>query len=216
MATLLPLSAVAERVGFKLMFRLGLALFTIASLLCAFSGNLHSLVAARMLQGLGASSMMCLFGGLVRHIYPAHKLAAGISINAMTVGVMSVVGPSVGAAILSVASWQWIFGFTVPICLFAMYAAGYLPEAASRSKGRFDYLSAILNIFTFAILLIGWMPSAAIPVVACSCLAWRQSAAMCCCDAQGHKKRPWCRLICFVTLYSNTPSSSLRSPLPRR
>ncbi len=155
MATLLPLSAVAERVGFKLMFRLGLALFTIASLLCALSGNLHSLVAARMLQGLGAASMMCLFGGLVRHIYPAHKLAAGISINAMTVGVMSVVGPSVGAAILSVASWQWIFGFTVPICLFAMYAAGYLPEAASRSKGRFDYLSAVLNIFTFALLLIG-------------------------------------------------------------
>jgi len=155
MATLLPLSAVAERVGFKFMFRLGLALFTIATVLCALSGNLQSLVAARMLQGLGASSMMCLFGGLVRHIYPPHKLAAGISINAMMVGVMSVVGPSLGAAILSVAPWQWIFGFTVPICLFAMYAAGYLPEASSGGKGRFDYLSAILNIFTFAILLIG-------------------------------------------------------------
>lgn len=155
MATLLPLSAIAERVGFKFMFRLGLALFTIATLLCALSGNLPTLVAARILQGLGASSMMCLFGGLVRHIYPAHKLAAGISLNAMTVGIMSVVGPSVGAAILSVASWQWIFGFTVPICLFAMYAAGYLPEAATRAKGRFDYLSAILNIFTFSVLLIG-------------------------------------------------------------
>src|SRR5690606_16490591 len=112
-----PLSAVAERVGFKFMFRMGLTLFTIASLLCALSGTLHGLVAARVLQGLGASSMMCLFGGLVRHIYPPHKLAAGISVNAMAVGVMSVVGPSIGAAILSVASWHWIFAFTVPICL---------------------------------------------------------------------------------------------------
>ncbi len=155
MATLLPFSAMAERVGFKRMFRLGLALFTIATLLCAMSGNLHSLVGARILQGLGAASMMCLFGGLVRHIYPAHKIAAGISLNAMMVGVTSVIGPSIGAAILSVASWQWVFGFTAPICIFAMYAAGYLPEGAASHKGRFDYGSAILNILTFSILLIG-------------------------------------------------------------
>ena len=155
MATLLPLSALAEKAGFKFMFRLGLALFTIATVLCALSVNLQTLVGARILQGLGASAMMSLFGGLVRHIYPPHKLAAGISLNAMMVGIMSVLGPSIGAAILSVAPWQWIFGFTVPICLFAMYAAGYLPEMASRSKHRFDYLSALLNMLTFSLLLAG-------------------------------------------------------------
>ncbi len=155
MATLLPFSAIAERVGFKRIFRLGLAVFTIATLLCAMSGNLQLLVAARILQGLGAASMMCLFGGLVRYIYPAHKIAAGISLNAMTVGVTSVIGPSIGAAILSVASWQWVFGFTAPICLFAMYAAGYLPEAPPSNRGRFDYLSAILNVAMFSLLLIG-------------------------------------------------------------
>src|SRR5690606_8657987 len=112
--TLLPFSALAERIGFKRMFAGGLVLFMTASLASALSTSLLMLTVARILQGVGAASLMCLFGGLVRNIYPLALLGRGISVNAMVVGVMSVLGPSVGAAILSVATWQWIFAVNVP------------------------------------------------------------------------------------------------------
>src|SRR5690606_15726502 len=106
---LLPLSAAAERVGFRRMFAIGLALFIAGSLASAMAGSLEVLIGARVFQGVGAATLMCLFGGLVRNIYPLRMMGRGISINAMTVGVMTVLGPTIGAAILSVASWPWIF-----------------------------------------------------------------------------------------------------------
>jgi DHA2 family multidrug resistance protein-like MFS transporter len=69
-ATLLPLSAVAERIGFPRMFALGMAVFMVSSLASASSGSLPALIASRIVQGLGSSMLMCLFGGLVRNIYP--------------------------------------------------------------------------------------------------------------------------------------------------
>ncbi|HCW21377.1 MAG TPA: MFS transporter, partial [Achromobacter sp.] len=85
--TLLPLSALAERIGFRRMFTFGLILFTLASLGCALAGTLWQLTAARVFQGVGAATLMCMFGGLVRNIYPLKMLGRGISINDTTVAV---------------------------------------------------------------------------------------------------------------------------------
>ena len=59
---LLPLSALAERIGFRRMFTFGLVLFTLASLGCALAGTLVQLTLARVFQGVGAATLMCLFG----------------------------------------------------------------------------------------------------------------------------------------------------------
>src|SRR5690606_12011912 len=67
---LLPLSALAERIGFRRMFTIGLGLFATASLCGALSTALWQLTLARVVQGVGAASLMCMFGGLVRNIYP--------------------------------------------------------------------------------------------------------------------------------------------------
>ncbi len=72
--SLLPLSAVAERIGFRRMFALGITVFMLSSLSCALSTSLVGLVSGRIAQGLGAAMLMCLFGGLVRNIYPLRKL----------------------------------------------------------------------------------------------------------------------------------------------
>jgi len=152
--TLLPFSALAERIGFKRMFAAGLVIFMLASLAGALSSTLLTLTLARILQGVGAAALMCLFGGLVRNIYPLAMLGRGISVNAMVVGVMSVLGPTLGAAILSIASWPWIFAVNVPICVIAMFGVRALPDVPTIER-RFDWASAALSMIVFALCIIG-------------------------------------------------------------
>ena len=151
---LLPLAAVAERVGFRRMFASGLAIFLCGSLASALAGSLSVLIAARVLQGLGAATLMCLFGGLVRNIYPLKMMGRGISINAMTIGLMTVLGPTLGAGILSIASWPWIFAVNIPIGLAAFFGVRMLPDVRATRK-PFDWSSALLTMVVLALFIIG-------------------------------------------------------------
>jgi len=152
--TLLPMSAIGERTGFKRLFKYGLLLFTVASVASSIAPSLPWLLVCRVLQGLGGSAIMCLFGALVRHIYPPQMMARGIGINAMMVGVTSVLGPTIGSFILSVSSWHWIFAINIPIGLLALLGVKYLPDVAP-IKGRFDWLSACLSMLTVGLIIVG-------------------------------------------------------------
>jgi DHA2 family multidrug resistance protein-like MFS transporter len=167
--SLLPLSAVAERIGFRRMFALGMTLFMVSSLASAISGSLLSLLLARMAQGLGSAMLMCLFGGLVRNIYPLNKLGMGISLNAMTVGLMAVLGPTIGAFILQVASWHWIFLVNVPICIAAYFGIRFLPDIP-RNRGRFDWLACLLSVPVFGLSIVGLDAVVKDPARAALCL----------------------------------------------
>lgn len=164
-ATLLPFSAVAERIGFTLMYRIGISVFIAGAIVCSMADSLGLLLLGRIIQGMGSSSVMCLFGGMVRNIYPPHKLAAGISLNAMTVGLMAVLSPSIGAFIITIAPWKWIFIFTIPFCLVALYAARFLP-LIPKISAPFDYISAVLNMLTFGLFIWALDESGNKPVIA--------------------------------------------------
>ncbi|GAB1576654.1 MFS transporter [Bordetella petrii] len=151
---LLPLSALAERIGFRRMFTIGLGLFATASLCGALSTALWQLTLARVVQGVGAASLMCMFGGLVRNIYPLRMLGRGISLNATTVAVMSVLGPTLGSIILELAHWRWIFAINLPVCAGVMLGLRHLPEVP-RNNVRLDWLSALLCMLTLGIFISG-------------------------------------------------------------
>lgn len=166
---LFPFSAVAERIGFRRMFALGITVFMVSSLACAMSTSLFSLVTARIVQGLGASMLMCLFGGLVRNIYPLRRLGFGIGFNAMMVGITAVLGPSIGAFILQIASWPWIFAINVPICLLTYAGIRFLPDVP-RSKSRFDWVACGLSMLVFGLSIIGLDEIAKDPLRGAGCL----------------------------------------------
>lgn len=151
---LLPMAAVAERVGFRRMFSIGLTLFAVAALCSAISTSLWQLTASRVIQGVGAATLMCMFGGLVRNIYPLRMLGRGISINATTVAVMSVIGPTIGSFILEYAHWRWVFAINLPICAAIMFGLRYLPDVP-RSNVRLDWLSALLCMLTLGVFISG-------------------------------------------------------------
>jgi len=175
--TLLPLSALGERVGCKRLFAWGLVLFTLASLASALANSLPLLTAARVAQGLGASVLMSLFGGFVRLTYPGRMLGKGLSINAMTVGIVSVLGPSIGSAILAVASWPWIFAVNLPVGLVALYGVRALPDVP-RVRSRFDAISAAFSILTLALVIVGIDHLASRPLLAISLLVLGAATAV--------------------------------------
>jgi len=107
-----------------------------------------------VVQGVGAASLMCMFGGLVRNIYPLRMLGRGISLNATTVAVMSVLGPTLGSIILEVAHWRWIFAINLPVCAGVMLGLRHLPEVP-RNNVRLDWLSALLCMLTLGVFISG-------------------------------------------------------------
>jgi MFS transporter, DHA2 family, multidrug resistance protein len=150
--TLLPLAALGDIYEYRRVYRIGLAVFTAASLACALSHSILELTAARVLQGLGAAGIMSVNAALIRFIYPRAQLGRAIGINAVTVSIAAAVGPTVASMILSVASWEWLFAINVPIGLVALLGAGSLP-VTPRGRHRFDIIGALLTAATFGLLI---------------------------------------------------------------
>ena len=153
--TLLPFASLGEIVGYRRVYASGLAVFSVASLLCALSWSLPTLAAARVLQGLGASGIMSVNTALIRFIYPARSLGRGVGFNALVVGTATATGPTVAAAILAVTSWQWLFAINMPIGLASLALAARALPATPLARRRFDLGSAVLNAGTFGLLIAG-------------------------------------------------------------
>lgn len=151
---LLPLASAGEIFGFRRVYRVGLAIFTVASLACALADSMTALIVARVAQGLGAAALMSVNTALIRFIYPRAQLGRGIAINALNVAVSSALGPTLAAGILSVASWHWLFAVNIPLGALALAAARALPPTP-RAPHQFDWPSALLNAASFGALILG-------------------------------------------------------------
>jgi len=145
-------------------------LFTAASALCALSPSLPWLVAARFLQGLGGAAIMALGVALLRAVVPHHRLGAAIGWNALAVALSSAAGPTVGAAILSAASWPWLFAVNLPLGVVVLLAGRALPDRPGTSR-RLDLISVALNAGAFAALVVGVDLLPARPLLAVALLA---------------------------------------------
>lgn len=166
---LLPLSAVAERVGFRRLYAVGLVVFLVSSIVAALSQSMTQLVLARVGQGLGSAMLMCLFGGILRNTYPLSKLAAGISLNAFMVGITAVIGPTLGALLLQWFSWPAIFLVNIPLVIITYLGLHHLPDIPRRS-GPFDWVACALSAGLFALALYGFETLGRDPTQAALCL----------------------------------------------
>jgi DHA2 family multidrug resistance protein-like MFS transporter len=151
---LLPCAALGESLGHRRVFNAGAIVFVVSSALCALAPSMSWLIAARFLQGLGGAALMALGLALLRFVVPHQQVAAAISWTAMVVAMTSAAGPAIGAAILSAASWPWLFAVNVPLGIFVLLAARALPDVEGTAR-PLDLLSAVLNAAAFACFVIG-------------------------------------------------------------
>lgn len=154
-ALLLPLAALGDRIGYRRVYLPGLAIFITGSIACALSTSLGTLIAARVLQGVGGAAIMSMNAAIVRATFPHALLGRGIGYNALVLSVAAAAGPAVAALILSVSSWSWLFLINVPFGLAAL-AIGMksLPDAKGHS-GPPDYVAAMLSAVALSTLVYG-------------------------------------------------------------
>ena len=155
MISLLPVAALADIVGYRHVYRFGLALFSLASIGCALAPSLPWLIAARTVQGLGGAAIMSVQPALVRAIYPRHMLGRGLGFNTTVVATSLAAGPSIGAALLSITSWPILFAVYVPLGIVSfVLSERYLPHTEHTHR-PFDVLSAAMSGATFGLLIFG-------------------------------------------------------------
>ena len=148
MALLIPASGwLADRFGTKRVFSLSLVLFAIGSLLCAASSQLEALIAARVVQGMGAAMLMPVGRLAVLRAVPRSEFLAAISFIAVPGLLGPLVGPSLGGWLVEYASWHWIFLINVPIGLIGIVMTQRLMPnyyAPDGERPHFDALGFLL------------------------------------------------------------------------
>ena len=173
-ASLLMLTgSTADRLGRKRLFLIGLVGFSLGSLLCSLAPNTGSLIALRMLQGLGGSMLTPVSLSIVRNTFHDPKeRAQALGIWSGIFGFAAACGPVVGGILVSSVGWRSIFWVNVPIGA-AMIAATlrYVPESRAPRPRRVDVPGQLLMIvflgsLTYAVIqgpVSGW---AAAPILA--------------------------------------------------
>ncbi len=158
LAMLLPCAAFGDRLGYRRVYLVGVAVFTAASAACLLSPSLPLLIAARAVQGLGAAGIMGVNAALVRFTYPSSMLGRGIALNSVVVATSSVAGPSIAAAVLSLASWHWLFALNIPLGLLLLWLGRKaLPSntAPTSPHTRLFALDVVLNVLFFSFMFVG-------------------------------------------------------------
>ena len=134
---LLTAGKLADFVGRRLIFTIGLVVFTASSLACALASSGGALIGARAVQGIGAAFMLPATLSIISAIFPAKERGMAIGIWAGVSGAGLAIGPLVGGIILRVASWPWIFYINVPVGIAGVIATLLLvPESRDMSKDQ--------------------------------------------------------------------------------
>jgi EmrB/QacA subfamily drug resistance transporter len=141
----------------KYLFAAGLAVFTLGSMLCGMAGSFPMLVAARVLQAIGASITMALVNGIVTSIFPPTERGKALGIVGTVVAVGSLAGPSLGGLLVHVASWRAIFYVNLPFGVLGVVLTFLLlPESVKRTDvGAFDVKGAFLFVTSILLLFLG-------------------------------------------------------------
>ena len=134
-ALLVPAGMLADAIGRKRMFVAGIALFTLASAVCATAQSVGVLIAARAFQGSGAALIVPSSLGLVLHAYPQEKRAQAVAIWTATGALAAGIGPSIGGLLVVTSSWRLVFLINVPLGAVGWWLARH-ELVESRAPGR--------------------------------------------------------------------------------
>src|ERR1700685_1156482 len=148
---LLTSGSLADRYGRKLLFTIGLAIFTLGSLLCGVAVSPLMLIASRSGQGIGGAMMFATSLALLGHSFRGRERGVGFGVWGGVVGIASALGPVLGGIITTEWNWRGIFLVNVPIGVFALAVTVWrIDESRSPHPGRPDW--AGFGLFTTALV----------------------------------------------------------------
>lgn len=152
-ATMLLFGRLGDIWGKTRIFQFGMLLFTIGSFFCGFSHSLGGLLAARVIQAVGAAGMMANSQGIITHVFPAEERGRALGLCGTFVALGSLTGPSLGGVIVAYTSWDYIFWINVPVGIAVfILSLKLLPPAGKRSEEKLDLLGTVLFIASIVLL----------------------------------------------------------------
>jgi EmrB/QacA subfamily drug resistance transporter len=166
-ALLVPAGRLSDALGRKRVFQLGLLLFLAASAACGAAPTVSILVAARVLQAVGAALLTPASLALVLGAFPADKRAVVVSLWGAVGGLAAALGPSVGAAVVDALGWRWAFFLNLPLGLIAWWRGRSRLTEWRDAKG-----DASLDGVGLALLITG-VGALAYGIVEADVLGWR-------------------------------------------
>jgi EmrB/QacA subfamily drug resistance transporter len=158
LASLLMLSgSMADRLGRRRVFLVGLCVFTLGSLLCSLAPSLGWLICFRMMQAVGGSMLNPVAMSIIRNVFTdARERAQAIGMWGATVGLSLALGPVVGGALVQSVGWRSIFWINIPVGVAAVVlTARFVPESKAPRPRRLDPVGQLLVIVTLAALTYG-------------------------------------------------------------
>jgi EmrB/QacA subfamily drug resistance transporter len=156
---LVPGGRAGDRFGYRLTFLIGLTIFTLASVACGLSQTQDQIVAARIVQGLGAGLFFPAISATIQHAFTGPERSRAFGALGAVIGVSTAVGPLLGGLIIAVVGphdgWRWVFLVNLVIGAVAIpLAAWQLPRSRTRTRRGFDPVGLVLLTAGLLLLLV--------------------------------------------------------------
>jgi EmrB/QacA subfamily drug resistance transporter len=153
----IPVSGwMADRFGTRRVFAAAVGIFTLASILCSLSQNVPMLVAARILQGIGAAMMMPVGRLAIVRTFPKSELLAAMNFVIIPALIGPLLGPTIGGLIVHWLPWQAIFLVNVPVGIVALWLIHrHMPDYRAENPPPLDIIGFVL--FGCGIALLSWV-----------------------------------------------------------
>jgi EmrB/QacA subfamily drug resistance transporter len=156
LAVFIPVSGwLTDRIGSRTVFVGAIALFTIASGLCALSNGLVDLTIWRIVQGIGGALMVPVGRLVVLRSAGREQLVTAIAILTWPALAAPIIAPFIGGVLVDTLSWHWIFLINIPLGVIALVAALVLvPQERAAQRIPFDWLGSLLACFGLGALVV--------------------------------------------------------------
>jgi EmrB/QacA subfamily drug resistance transporter len=138
-ALLILAGRLGDLFGPRRLFTAGLAVFALASAACGAAASPGQLIAARVVQGIGAAALTPQAMVIIQRIFPREKMGAAFGVSFSMVGLAAVSGPTLGGVLTTYLSWRWVFYVNLPIAAAGIALAyAFVPEVRTARRPRLD------------------------------------------------------------------------------
>ncbi|WP_424361513.1 MFS transporter [Methylocystis parvus] len=158
LAVFIPLSGwAADKFGARRVFRAAIGVFTFGSILCGFSHSLATIVASRVIQGLGGAMMVPVGRLVLLRTAPRHELVRAMAWLTIPALIGPLIGPPLGGFLATYFNWRYIFWINVPIGLLgAALTTRFIPNLREESVPPLDVKGAALSGFGLSFIVFGF------------------------------------------------------------
>jgi len=159
-ALILVGGSLGDLFGRRLVFVVGVAIFAVASLACGVALNIHQLIVARSIQGVGAALLVPGSLAIISTSFDEKSRGQAIGTWSGFTAITTAVGPVLGGWLVEHASWRWAFFINLPLAAAVMAISLWrIPESRSAMAGRVDWLGALLATLGLAGVVNGFLES---------------------------------------------------------